>query len=366
VKVPFLDLKPSYDELRDELDAALLRVARSGWYILGEEVERFEGAFTAYVGAGHCVGVANGLDALVLALRALDIGPGDEVIVPSNTYIATWLAVSQVGATPVPVEPDAKTHNIDPGLVEAALTSRTRALLPVHLYGQPADLDPLLELARARGLKVVEDAAQAQGATYKDARIGGHGDAVAWSFFPTKNLGALGDAGAVTTNDAAVADRIRVLRNYGSREKYVCEVRGVNSRLDPMQAAALGVKLKHLDAWNERRRRLARRYIDALAGSGVGLPATPQWCESVWHQFVIRVGDRDGLQRHLAAEGIGTLIHYPIPPHLQGAYGDGGHPSGSLPIAEGLAREVLSLPISPQLSDADQDAVISAIRHWAS
>ncbi len=364
MKVPILDLKQSYDALGGEIDEAVLRVARSGWYILGPEVERFESDFAAYTGARHCVGVANGLDALILALRALDIGAGDEVIVPSNTYIATWLAISRVGARPVPVEPDPGTHNIDPGLVAAAITARTKALLPVHLYGQPADLDPLLEIARAQGLKVIEDAAQAQGATYRERPIGTHGDVVAWSFFPTKNLGALGDAGAITTNDAAVADRITVLRNYGSREKYVCEVQGMNSRLDPIQAAVLGVKLKHLDAWNERRRVLARRYLAALRQDGIALPASPQWCESVWHQFVVRVQDRDGLQRHLAKEGIGTLVHYPIPPHLQGAYGDSGYAPGDFPLAETLAREVLSLPISPQLSDDEQDAVIGAIRRW--
>jgi dTDP-4-amino-4,6-dideoxygalactose transaminase len=364
VKVSILDLKQSYDALHDEIDSAVLRVARSGWYVLGPEVDRFESDFAAYVGAGRCVGVANGLDALILALRALDIGPGDEVIVPSNTYIATWLAISQVGARPVPVEPDPATHNIDSGLVAAAITARTKALLPVHLYGQPADLDPLLDVARAHGLKVIEDAAQAHGARYRERRIGTHGDIVAWSFFPTKNLGALGDAGAITTNDAAVADRISVLRNYGSREKYVCEVRGMNSRLDPIQAAVLGVKLRHLDAWNERRRVLARRYLAELQHDGIGLPATPQWCESVWHQFVIRVRDRDGLQRHLAKGGVGTLVHYPIPPHLQGAYHDSGYAPGDFPLAETLAREVLSLPISPQLSDDEQDAVIGAIRRW--
>ena len=237
--IPFLDLRSAYMELKDELDGAYHRVMESGWYILGQEVDQFEKEFAAYCGAEHCIGVGNGLDALHLILRAYGIGPGDEVIVPSNTYIATWLAVSQAGATPVPVEPDERTYNIDPARIEAAITPRTRALLPVHLYGQPADLDPILDIARRHGLKVIEDAAQAHGARYKGKRIGGHGDAVAWSFYPGKNLGALGDGGAVTTNDRELAERLRVLRNYGSRIKYVNEVQGFNSRLDPLQAAFL-------------------------------------------------------------------------------------------------------------------------------
>src|ERR1017187_4053745 len=277
--IPFLDLGAAYREIQTEIESAVRTSLRSGWYIGGQDVEAFEGGFAAYTGSQHCVGVANGLDALHLALVAMEIGAGDEVIVPSNTYIATWLAVSQSGATPIPVEPVASTYTIDPGRIEAAITPRTKAILPVHLYGQPADLDPMLALARKYGLRVLEDAAQAHGARYKDKRIGGHGDVVAWSFYPTKNLGALGDAGAVTTNDPKLADHIRVLRNYGSRVKYVNEVKGCNSRLDPVQAAALRVKLKHLDEWNARRTAVAARYTAELAGTALTLPRVPTWAE---------------------------------------------------------------------------------------
>src|SRR6516165_5390315 len=270
--IPFLDMKAPYLELKRELDEAIARVVGSGWFIGGGEVEQFETEYAAYCGAAHCVGVANGLDALYLALRAMDVGPGDEVIVPSNTYIATWLAVSRCDAIPVPVEPDEQTFNIDPARIEAAITPRTRVILPVHLYGQPSDLDPILAIAHKYRLRVLEDGAQAHGARYKARRLGAHGDAVAWSFYPGKNLGAMGDGGAVTTNDAQLADRIRVLGNYGSRVKYVNEVQGVNSRLDPLQAAILRVKLAHLDQWNARRRTIAQRYQRYLAGCELKLP----------------------------------------------------------------------------------------------
>ncbi len=360
--IPFLDLRAAYLELKDEIDAAIARVLDSGWYVLGEEVETFEAEWAAYCGAAHGVGVANGLDALVLALRALGVGPGDEVIVPSNTYIATWLAVSAVGATPVPVEPDLSTHNIDPARIAAALTDRTKALLPVHFYGQPADLDPILALARKRGLAVVEDAAQAHGARYKGQRIGAHGDVVCWSFYPGKNLGAMGDGGAVTTNSADLADRIRVLRNYGSRAKYVNEVQGVNSRLDPIQAAILRVKLPHLDAWTERRRTIAARYGQELRDAGIVLPSVPDWAEPAWHLFVIRSPERDELQARLTRAGIGTLIHYPIPPHMQAAYVGAGISKGALPVAERLANEVLSLPMGPHLNAPDIKFVLDSVR----
>lgn len=360
--IPFLDLKAPHQELQAELDAVWVRVRDSGWYILGPEVEAFEQEYAAYCGARHCVGVANGLDALHLALRALGVGAGDEVIVPSNTYIATWLAVSQCGATPVPVEPDPATHNIDPARIEAAITPRTKVILPVHLYGQPADLDPILAIARKHGLRVLEDAAQAHGARYKGQRIGAHGDAVAWSFYPGKNLGALGDAGAVTTNDEAVADRLRVLRNYGSRVKYVNEVQGWNSRLDPLQAAILRVKLAHLDAWNARRAEVAALYLRELADCGVGLPQVPDWAQPVWHLFVIRHPQRDALQQRLAQAGIGTLIHYPIPPHRQQAYAGQAWPAQAFPIANQLAAEVLSLPIGPHLPMAQAAQVAAAVR----
>lgn len=355
--VPFLDLGAAYEELRADLDAAALRVLHSGWYVLGPEVEAFEQEFATWVGTAHAVGVASGLDALELALRALDIGPGDEVVVPSNTYIATWLAVSAVGATVVPVEPDEETFAITPDAVEAALTPRTAAVLCVHLYGRVAFARELRALCDRRGLALVEDAAQAHGAR----GAGSTGHVAAFSFYPSKNLGAQGDAGAVTTDDAAIAARIRVLRNYGSRERYRNEERGVNSRLDPVQAAMLRVKLAHVDAWNDRRRALARRYADALEGAPLTLPGAPEDPrDHVWHLYVVRAEhDRDGLRERLAERGIGTQIHYPIPPHASGAYADLG--LGPFPIAERIANEVLSLPIGPQLPPSSVDVVASVV-----
>ena len=359
--IPFLDLGAAYRELKTEIDAAVHRVLDSGWYILGPEVEAFEAEWAAFCEADHAVGVANGLDALILALRALDIGAGDEVIMPS-TYVATWLAVTAVGARPVPVEPDLATHNIDPARIAAAISPATRALLPVHLYGQPADLDPILTIARQHGLTVIEDAAQAHGARYKGQRIGAHGDVVCWSFYPGKNLGAQGDGGAVTTNRADLADRISVLRNYGSRVKYVNEVQGVNSRLDPIQAAVLRAKLPHLDAWTDRRRAIAAAYSEGLKDSGLILPYVPDLAESAWHLYVVRAPDRDALQKQLTEAGVGTLIHYPIPSHMQAAYAGLGLAPDALPLAQRLADEVLSLPMGPQLPLADAVRVIAAVR----
>jgi dTDP-4-amino-4,6-dideoxygalactose transaminase len=357
--VPFLDLLAAYRALQADIDAAVGRVLASGQYVGGPEVECFESAFARYCEAKECIGVGNGLDALRLALAAMGIGPGDEVIVPSNTFIATWLAVAQVGAVLVPVEPDPQTFNIDPALIEAAVTSRTKAIIPVHLYGQPADLDPILAIARRYGLRVLEDAAQAQGARYKGRRIGAHGDAVAWSFYPGKNLGALGDAGAVSTSDPELAARIRMLHNYGSSRKYVHELPGYNSRLDPIQAAVLSVKLAHLDEWNERRRCIASRYRDALSASGLQLPGVPTWAEPVWHLFVVRHPQRDALQKTLAEAGVGTLIHYPIAPHRQAAF---AHMAGlSLPISQRMHAEVLSLPIGPQMTSEQLERVIEAV-----
>ena len=347
--IPFLDLGAAYCELAADIDAAVARVLASGWYIGGTEVEAFENDFAAYTETRHCVGTGNGLDALILALRACDIGPGDGVIVPSNTYIATWLAVSAVGATIQPVEPDLDTHNIDPARIADAITPETRAILPVHLYGQPADLDPILTLARTHGLRVIEDAAQAHGARYKGRRLGGHGDVVCWSFYPGKNLGALGDAGAITTNDADIAARVRRLGNYGSDQKYVNIERGMNCRLDPIQAAVLRVKLKALDTWNDRRRAIASLYTEGLAKCALILPHTPTWAEPVWHLYVVRSSDRDALQARLTRAGVGTLIHYPIPPHMQQAYADLGISPEALPLARQIAGEVLSLPIGPQM-----------------
>jgi len=358
--IPFLDLGAAYRELKGEIDAAVARVLESGWYIGGPEVAAFEADWAEYCGAAHCVGTGNGLDALILALRALDIGPGDAVIVPSNTYIATWLAVSAVGASIQPVEPDPATHNIDPARIEAAITDRTRAILPVHLYGQPADMEAILATARAHGLRVIEDAAQAHGARIRGRRLGAHGDAVCWSFYPGKNLGALGDAGAVTTDDGDLAARIRRLGNYGSEKKYVNAERGVNSRLDPVQAAVLRVKLGVLDEWTARRRAVAAAYDAGLAGSGLTLPHVPNWAEPVWHLYVVRSPDRDALQARLTAAGIGTLIHYPIPPHMQAAHADLGLAPETLPLARDLANEVLSLPMGPHLG-ANLHAVIAAV-----
>lgn len=362
MKIPFLDLKAAYLEIRPAIDAAIQRVLDSGWYILGPEVEAFEEEWAAYCDAKQAVGVGNGLDALTLALRALGVGPGDEVVVPSNTYIATWLSVTAVGAQPVAVEPDPATHTIDPNRIASAITPATKVLLPVHLYGQPADLDPILELARSHRLSVVEDAAQAHGARYKGKRIGGHGDVVCWSFYPGKNLGALGDAGAITTNSPDIAAQIRMLRNYGSRDKYFNEVLGANSRLDPIQAAVLRAKLPFLDAWTDRRRAIADAYTRALAGTSLGLPHVPDWADPVWHLYVVRCAARDDLQAQLAKSGIGTMIHYPIPPHEQKAYAGMAFPADKLLLASQLAREVLSLPIGPHLSVTDAEHIVSSVR----
>lgn len=359
--IPFLDLRAPHVELRQEIAEAIERVVLSGWYILGPEVEAFEAEFANYCESEHCVGLANGLDALHLALRALGVGSGDEVIVPSNTYIATWLAVSQCGATPIPVEPVEGTYNIDPSVIEAAITPRTKVILPVHLYGQPADMDPILAIASKHALRVLEDGAQAHGARYKGKRIGSHGDVVAWSFYPGKNLGALGDGGAITTDDPVIADRVRVLRNYGSRVKYLNEVQGYNSRLDPIQAAVLRVKLKHLDAWNARRAALAQQYLQGLTDTGLVLPHVPKWADPAWHLFVVRHPQRDSLQRRLTEAGIGSLIHYPVPPHKQAAYAQAGWPMGAFPLAASMADEVLSLPMGPHLVASDASRVIAGL-----
>lgn len=361
MNIPFLDLRASHEELRAELCEVFERVLDSGWYILGNEVKQFEEEFAVYCEVEHCVGVGNGLEALHLILRAYDIGVGDEVIVPSNTYIATWLATSYAGATPVPVEPDEYTYNIDSMRIEAAITSRTKAIIAVHLYGQPADMDAINAIARKYNLKVIEDAAQAHGARYKGRRTGSLGDAAGFSFYPGKNLGAIGDGGAVTTNDLDLAEKVRVLCNYGSRVKYHNEVKGFNSRLDELQAAFLREKLKKLDDWNARRKAIATEYLKALFDSNVLLPFVPDWADSVWHLFVIRGSRRDALQKHLTESGIGTMIHYPIPPHLQPAYVQLGYREGDFPIAETIHREVLSLPMGPYLSSDQAKQVIASV-----
>lgn len=361
--IPFLDLKSPYLEIKDELDNAYQRVMESGWYILGKEVEAFESEFASYCETKHCIGVANGLDALHLIIRAYGIGQGDEVIVPSNTYIATWLAVTHAGATPVPVEPDERTYNIDPQRIEAAITDKTKAILVVHLYGQTSDMDPINALAQKHGLKVIEDCAQAHGARYKGRRTGGLGDAAGFSFYPGKNLGAFGDGGAVTTNDPDLAERIRILRNYGSRIKYHNEIVGFNSRLDELQAALLRVKLIKLDEWNERRRLVARQYLQGLSKlNGLILPCVPAWAEPVWHLFVVRCQQRDALQQRLNSGGIGTLIHYPVPPHLSEAYSASNLKFVGLTIAEQTAKTVLSLPMGPHLGLEQVDNVIRYLK----
>jgi dTDP-4-amino-4,6-dideoxygalactose transaminase len=362
LRVPFLDLGASYHELKQEIESEVLRSLRSGWYIGGEDVEAFESEFAAFTDSRYCVGVANGLDALHLSLLALGVRPNDEVIVPSNTFIATWLAVSQCGAIPVPVEPNNETFNLDPSKLEAAITSRTRAVIPVHLYGQAADLDEILALTSRYGLVVIEDAAQAHGALYKGQSVGATGgDMAAWSFYPGKNLGAFGDAGAITTNDHQLAEKIRLLRNYGSRERYVNEVQGRNSRLDPVQAAALRVKLRHLPKWNARRQKIANRYMENFENCGLVLPVVSSWAESVWHLFCVRHPQRNLVRERLADLGVETLIHYPIPPHLQAAYRGLGYKKGDLPIAESMARTLISLPIGPAMGENDIEHVVNSV-----
>ena len=369
MEVPFLDLKAPYRELRVELDAAYRRVMESGWYILGEEVEAFEREFAAYCGVRYCVGVGNGLDALHLILGSYGIGPGDEVIVPAHTYIATWMAVSCVGANPIPVEPDPRTYNIDITRVSEVITRNTKAIIPVHLYGQPADMDPILTLAHEHDFKVIEDAAQADGARYKGRRIGVLADAAGFSFYPTKNLGAFGDAGAVLTNDEELAEKVRAFRNYGSRAgtgRYGHQVKGFNSRLDPLQAAFLRVKLKSLDEWNLRRNAVARLYQRRMADlEGFVLPFVPIWAEPSWHQFVIRHQRRDDLQRYLRELEIDTVIHYPLPPHLSEAYSERGGKVGGFPVTEEITRTVLSLPIGPHISLESAEKVVNAVRAFA-
>lgn len=368
--IPFLDLRATYVELKAEIDDAIARSLSSGYYIGGPEVDAFEAEFALFCEAKHCAAVGNGLDAITLALRAMDIGPGDEVIVPSNTFIATWLAVSQCGATPIGVEPIPETGNIDPARIESAITSKTRAIIAVHLYGQPADLDPILDVARRNSLRVIEDAAQAHGARYKGRRIGSHSDAVTWSFYPGKNLGAFGDGGAVTTHDDHVHERIKLLRNYGSKVKYAHEIQGVNSRLDPIQAAILRVKLKHLDRWNARRQGIASMYLSGLhENPELTLPTVPQWATPSWHLFVVRSTMRDRLQQDLEAAGVHTLIHYPAPPHQQQAYRasfpdlDAFDP---YPAATVLGQRVLSLPIGPHMTEESVAAVIRAVNQLMS
>ena len=366
MNVPFLAFGPQHTPLRDDMLQAFTRVYDSHWYVLGQEVKAFEQEYAAFNHVSQCVGVANGLDALVLALRVLGIGPGDEVIVPSNTYIATWLAVTQVGGTIVPVEPDPLTSNIDPRRIEAAVTSRTKAIMPVHLYGQACEMGPIMDIARRHGLRVVEDNAQSQGASSDGILTGAFGDLNGTSFYPGKNLGALGDAGAVTTNDAELARRVQVLRNYGSQQKYYNEVVGYNSRLDELQGAVLRTKLPHLAEWTRQRQQVAAYYDQHLADlPNLRLPHTAPGCTHVYHLYVVLTPYRAALQQHLTAQGIGTLIHYPVPPHRQEAYRDLQLPAGSFPIAEELANTCLSLPMWPGMTQEHVVAVAAAMRSFS-
>jgi dTDP-4-amino-4,6-dideoxygalactose transaminase len=362
MKVPFLDLKAPHQELRSELVTAFERVLDSGWYIAGNELESFEAKFAEYCEVKYCVGVGNGLDAIHLLLEAYGIGPGDEVLVPSNTFIATWLAVTRVGAKPIPVEPDPHTYNMNPAAIEAEITAKTAAIIPVHLYGQPADMDAINCIAERHNLVVIEDAAQAQGARYKGRRVGSLGHAAATSFYPGKNLGAMGDGGAILTNDAAIADRVYQLRNYGSKEKYRHDSLGYNSRLDELQAAFLSVKLSMLDVWNERRSEIAQQYVERIQHPQIRVPFVPDWAEPVWHLFVVCAERRDDLQQHLMRQGVQTLVHYPIPPHRQKCYSE--TMNKSLPISEIQAVQILSLPIYPHMTIAEVDHVIKSIMRF--
>ena len=359
-KIPFLDVGATYSELKTGIDAAIQRVLDSQTFILGPEVQAFESEFANYVSANHCIGVANGLEALRLALRAVGVQQGDEVIVPAHTFIATWLAASQCGAQLMPVEPELDGFNINPTLVEAAITERTKAIVVVHLYGQPAQLDQILEIGRRHQIPIVEDAAQAHGALYKGVKIGSHSDAVAWSFYPSKNLGAFGDAGAVTTNRVDVADRVRVEANYGSKVKYEHDVLGSNSRLDPIQAAILRVKLRVLDEWNCRRQNVARIYSQKLMMKSIVQPSWVTDRSSVWHLYVVQVNERERIREVLGKAGIETGIHYPIPPHSQLSYRD---EYGQLPLHRSaqLSKDVLSLPIGPHLTESMAESVVDVL-----
>ena len=361
MNIPFVSFRPMERELNQDLRSAFERVLARSWYIRGAEDEAFEKAFAQYCGARYCVGVGNGLDALMLALKALDVGAGDEVIVPSNTYIATVLAVMYVGAKPIFVEPDIRTFNIDSARIEEVITPKTRVIMPVHLYGQACDMEPIMEIACKHGLKVVEDCAQAHGATYKGRKIGTFGDAAGFSFYPGKNLGALGDGGAVVTDNEELAERIRALGNYGSDYKYHHIYKGNNSRLDEMQAAFLAAKLPHLDRMNEARRRIAELYTKGIQNSKVVKPYVAPDCVPVWHIYAIRCAERNELERYLSKKGIGTNKHYPIPIHLQECCRDLQIPEGFLPVAEEISRTELSLPMYYGMTDEEVQYVIDAV-----
>ena len=361
VTVPFVDLRAQHAPLNEAIERAFRELMARGDFIMGAAVERFETEYAAYIGARHAIGVGTGLSAIELALRAFDVGPGDEVITPANTFIATVLAIMAVGARPVFVDMDAATYGIDPGAIDAAITSRTKAIVPVHLYGQPVDLDAVLAVAQRHHLIVVEDAAQAHGARYKGRRAGSAGHAAAFSFYPSKNLGALGDGGMITTSDDRVAEKLRLLRNYGQRVKYYHAIAGTNSRLDTLQAAVLSIKLPHLDGWNAARRRHAEAYNARLAGT-VATPAAADGVEHIYHLYVIQTPEREALATRLRARQVHTGIHYPVPAHLQEACAGLGYQAGDFPVTEAAAPRILSLPMFAELTDAQIDHVVEAIR----
>lgn len=364
MKIPFVTFKPMEAELDKELRSAFDRVFTRSWYIEGVEDEAFEKSFAEYCDSKYCIGVGNGLDALMLALKALGVGEGDEVIVPSNTYIATALAVTYVGATPVFVEPDIRTFNIDPSRIEEKISEKTKAIMPVHLYGQACDMDPIMEIAKKHNLYIIEDCAQAHGATYKGKVIGSFGDVAGFSFYPGKNLGALGDAGATVTNNKELADKVRALGNYGSDYKYHHIYKGNNSRLDELQAAFLSAKLPHLDKVNEDRRKTAKKYLDGMHNPEVILPYVPEYANPVWHIFGVRCQRRDELEKFLNAAGIGTNKHYPIPMHLQECYKDLGFKEGDFPIAEEISATELSLPMYYGMTDEEVQYVIDKVNEF--
>lgn len=362
--IPFVSFRPMENELNDDLKAAFERVYKASYYIGGNEDKTFESAFAQYCDRKYCVGTGNGLDALMLILKALDIGANDEVIVPSNTYIATALAVTYVGAVPVFVEPDIRTYNIDPSKIEEKITSKTKAVMPVHLYGQAADMSPIMDIAKKYKLYIVEDCAQAHGAKYKGEIIGSFGDAAGFSFYPGKNLGALGDAGAAVTDNLDIADKIRALGNYGSDYKYHHIYKGNNSRLDELQAAFLSAKLPHLDKMNAERRRIADRYLNEINSDKLILPFVPDYSEPVWHVFAIRTQHRDELAQYLADKEISTNKHYPIPMHMQECYKDLGYKQGDLPIAEEISATELSIPMYYGMTDEDISYVIDVLNNY--
>ncbi len=365
MNIPFLSFKKMNADVKAETLASFEQFFDKAWYVLGDQVKQFEHEYASFNQTSHCVGVANGLDALIIALKTLNIGKGDEVIVPSNTYIASWLAVSYVGATPVAVEPRIDTYNINPELIEAKITSRTKAIMPVHLYGQCCEMDAIMMIAKKHNLAVVEDNAQSQGATYNGKLTGSFGDINGTSFYPGKNLGAYGDAGAITTNIAELAQRAMVIRNYGSQKKYYNEEQGINSRLDEVQAGFLSIKLKHLANWNAERNLIAANYLKQLAGTtDLHLPVIAAGATSVFHLFVVRTSKRDALQQYLQQHGIGTLIHYPVPPHLQQAYSELNGKPGDYPLAEEIANTCLSLPMFPGITDEEINYVTSHIKSF--